>query len=120
MDLDPNFACSPLLAASTRSFRVKILQNDIPYGVAVVAIDKSGNAEHRPEIIYGTPIKTRASTTSIATAMKGRRTAIHPGPGLRRLLHAGARRRAATGTALGIAGAVVAAAAVIARRRRRR
>ncbi|HVU51900.1 MAG TPA: hypothetical protein VHL80_14485 [Polyangia bacterium] len=44
MDLDPLFACSPLLNRTVDSYRVKILQNGIPYGAAVVAIDNSGNA----------------------------------------------------------------------------
>jgi hypothetical protein len=43
-DLNPLFACSPLLNRTVDSFRVKILQNGIPYGAAVVAIDNSGNA----------------------------------------------------------------------------
>ena len=57
--LDPRFACSGLLAPTTRSFRVKILQNDITYGVAVVAIDQSGNASF-PDIFYAKPIKTKS------------------------------------------------------------
>lgn len=42
--LDPLFACSPLLGRSTTSYRVKILQNGIPYAATVVAIDNNGNA----------------------------------------------------------------------------
>jgi hypothetical protein len=42
--LDPLFVCSPLLNRSDSSYRVKILQNDIYYAAAVVAIDISGNA----------------------------------------------------------------------------
>jgi hypothetical protein len=55
--LDPLFTCSPLLSATTTSYRVKILQNEITYGVAVVSIDNSGNAS-APTVLYGTPIKT--------------------------------------------------------------
>jgi hypothetical protein len=43
-DLNPLYACSPLLNRTVDSYRVKILQNGIPYGAAVVAIDVSGNA----------------------------------------------------------------------------
>jgi hypothetical protein len=42
--LDPLFACSPLLGRSTNSYRVKILENEVWYAAAVVAIDNSGNA----------------------------------------------------------------------------
>ncbi len=55
--LDPTFICSPLLSADTSSYRVRILQNDITYAAAVVAIDNSGNAS-APIVGYGTPIKT--------------------------------------------------------------
>ena len=41
--LDPTFVCSGLLTAQTTSTRVEILQNDITYAAAVVAIDNSGN-----------------------------------------------------------------------------
>jgi hypothetical protein len=57
--LDPRFICSPLLSATARSFRIKILQNGITYGAAVVAIDISGNASV-PEIFYGTATKTKS------------------------------------------------------------
>jgi hypothetical protein len=57
--LNPLFACSPLLSPTTDSFRVKILQNDITYGVAVVAIDNSRNAS-TPDILFGVPVKTKS------------------------------------------------------------
>ena len=57
--LDPGFVCSPMLTTSASSFRVKILQNDIVYGVSVVAVDNSGNAS-TSDIFYGTPIKTKS------------------------------------------------------------
>jgi hypothetical protein len=57
--LDPRFVCSPLLSPSTRSYRVKILQDGINYGVGVVAIDKSGNAL-TPEVLFGKPTKTKS------------------------------------------------------------
>ena len=55
--LDPLFVCSPQLSAQSTSTRVEILQNDITYAAAVVAIDASGNPSS-PAVHYGTPIKT--------------------------------------------------------------
>ncbi|HVT09031.1 MAG TPA: hypothetical protein VHO67_16340 [Polyangia bacterium] len=55
--LDPTYACSPLLSAISTSYRVEILQNDITYAAAVVAIDNSGNAS-QPTVLYGKPRKT--------------------------------------------------------------
>ncbi|HVZ71473.1 MAG TPA: hypothetical protein VHJ20_03785 [Polyangia bacterium] len=55
--LDPLFACSPLLTTSTSSYRVKILQNGIPYGATVVAIDTNGNAS-TPDLQFAIPQKT--------------------------------------------------------------
>jgi hypothetical protein len=59
LGFDPGFVCSPMLTTSASSYRVKILQNDIVYGVAVVAVDNSTNAS-QPDIFYGTPIKTKS------------------------------------------------------------
>ena len=55
--LDPTFVCSGLLTAQTTSTRVEILQNDITYAAAVVAVDNSGNPSE-PLVHFGTPIKT--------------------------------------------------------------
>jgi hypothetical protein len=57
--LDPKFICSPLLSISTSSFRIKLLQNDVFYGAAVVSIDKHGNASI-PTVLFGKPIKTKS------------------------------------------------------------
>jgi hypothetical protein len=54
---DPTFVCSPLLSAVATSYRVEILQNQITYAAAVVAVDNSGNAS-APIVGFGTPIKT--------------------------------------------------------------
>jgi hypothetical protein len=51
VSLDPAFACSPLLTSTASSYRVKILQNNITYAAAVVAIDNSGNAS--PPVLIG-------------------------------------------------------------------
>jgi hypothetical protein len=55
--LDPLFACSNLLSTVTSSFRIKILENQVTYGVAVVAVDTRHNAS-APMMIYGAPQKT--------------------------------------------------------------
>lgn len=55
--LDPLFVCSPQLSAQATSDRVEILQNDIVYAAAVVAIDASGNPSE-PLVNYGKPVKT--------------------------------------------------------------
>jgi hypothetical protein len=57
--LNPLFACSPLLSPTAHNFRLKILQNGITYGAAVVAIDNSGNASV-PDVFYDVPIKTKS------------------------------------------------------------
>jgi hypothetical protein len=58
-NLDPFFTCSPLLTASTESYRVKILQDGITYGAAVVAVDTSGNPSV-PDVFYGQPVRTKS------------------------------------------------------------
>ncbi len=55
--LDPRYVCSGLLSAQTTSTRVEVLQNEITYAAAVVAVDNSGNAS-APLVQFGTPIKT--------------------------------------------------------------
>lgn len=44
MDRNTHYVCSDLLSTSTTSYRVKVLQNDIPYVVGVGAVDLHGNA----------------------------------------------------------------------------
>lgn len=58
-NLNTSFICSPLLTASATSFRIKILQNDIVYGAAVVSVDNSFNAS-TPDIFYGAPVATKS------------------------------------------------------------
>ena len=55
--LDPKYICSPLLSTVTSSFRVKILENTVTYGVAVVAVDTHHNAS-QPFVVYQAPQKT--------------------------------------------------------------
>jgi hypothetical protein len=43
-DRNTHYLCSDLLSTSTTSFRIKVLQNDIPYVVGVAAVDLHGNA----------------------------------------------------------------------------
>jgi hypothetical protein len=73
--LDPLFVCSPLLSPSTTSHRIKILQNDIVYGAAVVAIDESGNAS-TPDIFYAAP----GATESFYDQYRAPGTEEMPGP----------------------------------------
>jgi len=110
--LDPLFVCSPLLSPSTTSHRIKILQNDIVYGAAVVAIDESGNAS-TPDVFYAAPGATenfydkyRAPGTDVPGGADG---------GLCNVAPAASSRLAGTTT-----GFIVAGAALLARRRRRR
>jgi len=117
--LDPRFICSPLLQPSTGSFRVKILQNDITYGVGVVSIDKSGNASV-PDIFFATATKTKSFYDVYRDGYNGTSNGdFAPGEasgGFCTLVPG----RATTGTAFGLAGAAAAVAAVLIRRRRRR
>lgn len=55
--LDPLYVCSPLLSRLTESYRIKILQNGIPYGATVVSVDDSGNAS-APDLFYDYPEPT--------------------------------------------------------------
>jgi hypothetical protein len=111
--LDPRFICSPLLSATTQSFRIKILQNDIPYGAAVVSIDKSGNAS-TPDIFYGVPIKTKSFYDVYRNDDPD-----HPGTANGGLctLAAGATSR---GAVAGLVAGLAIAAIALARRRRSR
>ena len=52
---DPAYLCSGSLGASTSSHRVATLQNGVTYYVAVVAIDKAGNASPIQTMVAGTP-----------------------------------------------------------------
>jgi hypothetical protein len=112
--LDPFYTCSPLLAPTSRSYRVKILQNDITYGVAVVAIDRSGNPS-TPDILYATATKTK----SFYDVYRNDADRDQVGAATGGLCTLGARttsRGAAAGLGVGLALAAI----VIARRRRGR
>jgi hypothetical protein len=112
--LDPRFICSPLLAPTSRSFRIKILQNDITYGATVVAIDRSGNASI-PDIFYAKATKSlsfydvyRDGDNETGGAATGGLCAL------------GADATTARGAAAGLAAAIALAAVAVARRRRSR
>ena len=47
--------CSGLLPATATSYRITGLQNGIPYGVGVAAIDKFGNVSDISNLAYATP-----------------------------------------------------------------
>jgi hypothetical protein len=115
--LDPAFVCSPLLATTTRSFRIKILQNDIYYGAAVVAVDKRGNAsviDSNVDIVYEKPIRTKSFYDVYRDGDPDHQGAAAGG------FCALAPERASTRVGWALAGAAAAIAAVIAGRRRRR
>jgi len=75
LGLDPNFTCSKLFTQTGNSTRIKVLQNDITYGVAVVAIDNSYNAS-APTVFYGTPQRT---LSFYDVYRNGDETNTHPG-----------------------------------------
>jgi hypothetical protein len=114
---DPAFVCSPLLATTTRSFRIKILQNDIYYGAAVVAVDKRGNAsiiDSNVDIVYEKPIRTKSFYDAYRDGDPDHQGAAAGG------FCALAPERASTRVGWALAGAAAAVAVVIARRRSRR
>ena len=57
LSLDPLFTCSPQLSTLATSYRVRILENDIAYGVSVIAIDTHHNPSP-PAIYWERPTKT--------------------------------------------------------------
>jgi hypothetical protein len=54
-NLDPNYLCSGLIPATTTSYRIAGLQNGIPYGVGVAAVDRYGNISAISDIAYALP-----------------------------------------------------------------
>jgi hypothetical protein len=56
--LDPAFACSPLLTGGTE-VRLHRLQNEITYLVGVAAVDKHGNTSTISQVVGQKPIPTR-------------------------------------------------------------
>jgi LPXTG-motif cell wall-anchored protein len=112
--LDPRFICSPLLSPTTSSFRVKILQNGITYGVGVVAIDISGNAS-KPDIFYPTAVKT----DSFYDVYRNEADAEHAGAASGGLCTLGAPT-SSHGAIVGLGAALVLGAVFFVRRRRRK
>jgi hypothetical protein len=55
-NLDPKYLCSTLIPATATSYRIKGLQNGIPYGVAVAAVDKYGNIGALSDVLYAVPM----------------------------------------------------------------
>jgi hypothetical protein len=112
-ELHPFFTCSPLLSPTSRSFRVKILQNDITYGVTVVAIDRSGNPS-TPDIFYAKATKSlsfydvyRDGDNETGGAATGGLCTV-------------SAETTARGAAAGLAATLALAAIAVVRRRRRR
>ena len=54
-NFDPKYLCSGLIPATTTSYRITGLQNGIPYGVGVAAVDKYGNIGASSDIVYAMP-----------------------------------------------------------------
>ena len=54
-DLNPNYLCSGLLPASSTSHRITGLQNGIPYGIGIAAVDKYGNIGAISDVVYNLP-----------------------------------------------------------------
>lgn len=111
--LNPLFACSPLLSATTSSYRIKILQNDIIYGAAVVSIDNSGNAS-MPDLFFGKPIKTKSFYDVYRND-----DPLHPGSANGGLCTLGSGTSGGAGAIGGACGALALIAIVLARRGRR-
>jgi len=57
-NFDSIYLCSGLLPSTATSYRIKGLQNGIPYGVGVAAIDRYFNVSTISQIAYATPIPT--------------------------------------------------------------
>jgi hypothetical protein len=114
--LDPLYVCSPLLTASASSYRVKILQNEIVYGVSVVSVDDATNPSQPPDIFYGTPIKTKSFYDVYRDGYTGSPT-YAPGTATGGFCAVGAPgTRRGSALAVGLGGVAIA----VARRRRRR
>jgi len=54
-NLDPKYLCSGHIPPTTTNHRITGLQNGIPYGVGVAAVDKYGNIGVLSEVVYATP-----------------------------------------------------------------
>jgi hypothetical protein len=54
-NLDPKYLCSGLIPAVSTSYRIVGVQNGIPYGVGVAAVDRYGNIGAISDIVYATP-----------------------------------------------------------------
>jgi len=57
-NLSPAYLCSGLIASDKTSYRVKGLQNNIPYTALVVAVDNDGNLGPATDAVVGTPVLT--------------------------------------------------------------
>jgi hypothetical protein len=57
-NLSPAYLCSGLIAEGQTSYRLKGLQNDVPYTVILVAVDDDGNLGTPTDAVTGTPVLT--------------------------------------------------------------
>jgi hypothetical protein len=65
-NLDPRYLCSGLIPSTATSYSIKGLQNGIPYGVGVAAVDKYGNIGALSDVVYGMP---SAGTSGLGGAL---------------------------------------------------
>jgi hypothetical protein len=57
-NLDAAYLCSGLIATGQTSYRLKGLQNDVPYVVVMVGVDNDGNLGTPTGAVTGTPVLT--------------------------------------------------------------
>jgi len=57
-NLDSTFLCSGLIASDKTTYRVKGLQNNVPYAAVLVAVDNDGNLGTPTDAVTGTPVLT--------------------------------------------------------------
>jgi hypothetical protein len=57
-NLAPAYLCSGLIAADKTGYRLKGLQNNLPYTVLLVAVDDDGNLGTPTDAVVGTPVLT--------------------------------------------------------------
>lgn len=57
-NLAPAYLCSGLIASDRTGYRLKGLQNNVPYSVILVAVDNDGNLGTPTDAVVGTPVLT--------------------------------------------------------------
>jgi hypothetical protein len=79
-NFDPKYLCSGLIPSTATSYRIVGLQNGIPYGVAVAAVDKYGNIGALSDVFYAMPdAATGGTDRSVGGPVTGPRTSFGSG-----------------------------------------